>query len=400
VGFFGRLLSSDYRRALEAEAAGDLVLAGRLYARAGLPIKVAEVHLARALRIGHSDRGEALAQLRSAAGFCPRGTPPLPEASALLVRIATALGGHARNGAPTARVDQALLREAAALYEAAQAPADAAACLEEAGDLPAAAELYGRAGEIAKMEALLDREQEAARGQAALREAWDQFQMELAVGRRAAARAALARLVASPHAGAQLAEYMRLLEDLTARWLDAGCVRLRAGEGAPVTYAGGFPVWLGRDEVSGLSLRERGVSRRHARVSRGEEGRLVLEDCGSRNGTRLGGIPLAAPIALGDEGELALGDDCEIGYRILSAGDGALRLSLDVRRGMDRGARLEASEAPHQLGASVELAFAIGRPIARRAGGGLSLGGVPAAPEIELLRGDRFGAEDRAWEVL
>jgi pSer/pThr/pTyr-binding forkhead associated (FHA) protein len=59
---------------------------------------------------------------------------------------------------------------------------------------------------------------------------------------------------------------------------------------------------VGRGPDCNVVLRNRTVSRRHAGLSR-RWGRWVLDDLGSRNGTRVNGVPLDGPteIAEGDE---------------------------------------------------------------------------------------------------
>lgn len=64
-------------------------------------------------------------------------------------------------------------------------------------------------------------------------------------------------------------------------------------------------VTLGRDEDNTLPLTKEhfpGVSGHHARLST-EQGRLVLEDLGSKNGTRIGGVPIDGPRVL-EHGEV------------------------------------------------------------------------------------------------
>lgn len=67
---------------------------------------------------------------------------------------------------------------------------------------------------------------------------------------------------------------------------------------------------LGRDESSTVRLQSAAVSRRHARITV-SEGRAVLEDLGSKNGTRVNGTRLTGSIVLAD------GDRVEIGPTLL-----------------------------------------------------------------------------------
>lgn len=79
-----------------------------------------------------------------------------------------------------------------------------------------------------------------------------------------------------------------------------------AGQGAEVNLAEGDNV-LGRGSDSILWIDHDTVSRRHARI-RVEEGRAVLEDLASKNGTFLRGVRVDAPTELADGDEFRLGD--------------------------------------------------------------------------------------------
>jgi len=380
VSFLSRLLSSDYRRALAAEAAGDYSLAARLYAQCGETRKVAEMHL---LQIGpKTQRDEALARLREAARWAG-------DDGTLLRKAAQGIEREGRRDAPTAPPDGELLREAAELYERASAFRQAAMCMEAAGDATRAAELWGRAGDLTRMESLLDRERAGERAAEALREAWEEYGLEMAAGRREKARAAIERCCTSPAAGAERPEYLRLREELDGRRL-SDFVGLRGN----LVYAGAFPIVLGREGTSGLALRDGSVSRQHARIDF-QGGRFVLSDFGSRNGTRLDGIAIANAIELGERGEIGLGEDCGIEFAVRGK-----RLELAVTRGREKGWRLLAQPAPFELATGVMLRFEGGRPILRSERGPFRLSGQMASSEIECIRGDVVSLEGATWEVV
>ncbi len=75
---------------------------------------------------------------------------------------------------------------------------------------------------------------------------------------------------------------------------------------------------LGREEEAVLWIDAPTVSRRHARIVV-TEGSAVLEDLGSKNGTRLRGVKLTAPVALADGDEIWLGQ-VPLTFRVLAAG--------------------------------------------------------------------------------
>jgi hypothetical protein len=75
---------------------------------------------------------------------------------------------------------------------------------------------------------------------------------------------------------------------------------------------------LGREEDGVLWIDAPTVSRRHARiVVKGDS--AVLEDLGSKNGTRLKGVRLTAPVPLADGDEIWLGQ-VPVTFRVLAAG--------------------------------------------------------------------------------
>jgi hypothetical protein len=69
---------------------------------------------------------------------------------------------------------------------------------------------------------------------------------------------------------------------------------------------------IGRDAGSRLRIVSPSVSRRHARILVAG-GRAILEDLGSKNGTFLGGKPVAGATALEDGDEIVVGREV-LGY--------------------------------------------------------------------------------------
>jgi DNA-binding winged helix-turn-helix (wHTH) protein len=71
------------------------------------------------------------------------------------------------------------------------------------------------------------------------------------------------------------------------------------------------PLWeganlIGRDPTAAVVLDAKGVSRRHAQVVVGARG-AVLEDLGSKNGTRVGDATVTESVALRDGDEIRIG---------------------------------------------------------------------------------------------
>ena len=95
---------------------------------------------------------------------------------------------------------------------------------------------------------------------------------------------------------------------------------------------------LGRSEECQIAIPDRAVSRKHARVFR-RDGAWLVEDVGSRGGTRLNGEPLDAPT------KLALGDEIALGQTVVTVGGGE---PSQVRKPSMSATSLTSSMAPGQ----------------------------------------------------
>jgi DNA-binding winged helix-turn-helix (wHTH) protein len=81
------------------------------------------------------------------------------------------------------------------------------------------------------------------------------------------------------------------------RWLVASGRRVQLGEGENS---------IGREPQSTLQLDHATVSRHHARITVSGDG-AVLEDLGSKNGTRVGATPIRGPVCLHNGDRVAFG---------------------------------------------------------------------------------------------
>lgn len=317
-----RWLQPSYRRALAAEAAGELEEAARLYALAGQRDKVADMHL----RIGERAPDEAarIAALRNALDWLDHEA----DVRVVEVALANAILLRARvDGVSSAR-DTELLEEAAALFEDAEEWARAADAHELLGHREDAARCYEKGGIVDKLEALLSSEQEKESDTRGAKLLFQEYEMELAAGGRDKALAALRRAAARAEAGEGYGEVLRRFE---RRFPRPGRITVRV-DGHELQLIGRLPAVLGRAEAD-VALRHAGISRAHARVGR-DAGRFWIEDAGSRNGTFLGDLRVAGRIPLPDRGLIRLGDSCTIGFEV--CGD---TLDLEVSEGLDRGRR-------------------------------------------------------------
>lgn len=397
MGFFRRLLSADYRAAVAAEASGDLELAAERYALAGHREAAVRVHLARADRA--QSRSDEIAALRDALHWAPDGSDERRT-------VARALGAGllARckaEGVATER-DRERVREAAELLLEAGEHRTAGEAFESIGDEAGAARAYRQGGLVDLMEDALAREDERTARDREVRQSFADYELHLRGGARDLAIEALRRCVA---AAGGAGEYRRLLDDLESRLVAGGRVALHVRRGERVTVTALPRVAIGRDPLCDVALRSAGVSRRHAEIdvapATDRPGLdFALRDAGSRNGTKLGGLPIGGAVPLRGAGSFALNDDCVIDFE--ATGE---RLALRIDRGLDRGlvALIAVEDARISL-ASVGLATCIrfqrGRPILVHPPGQLTLNGeLLMNGDVQLLHGDLLVFGDHEVDV-
>ncbi|HEX2657950.1 MAG TPA: FHA domain-containing protein, partial [Polyangia bacterium] len=267
----------------------------------------------------------------------------------------------------------------------------AATAFELADNLVAAAEAWGRLGDLDAMERChaLDEERRArARAEAG---AWRDVDALLAAGERTAALR-IARSVGDGTSGAARAR--ATVTDLTHRLVQGRAITLRNARGLTVRAAAApasAPAVLGRDLRAELPLRDPGVSRRHARLSLTPEG-AVLADLGSRLGTFVGTARLDRAWPLRAETEVALGPSCRLRLQpgpdfVLLRGDGGLDGGLLAVVGAD--ALPLGPLLPEADGLWLEF-DGDGVHLVKRAPVTVRLGGQLASARIDLLHGDRI----------
>ena len=388
VSFLRRMTSSDYRAAVAAEAAGNVELAAEKYALAGELDGAVRMHLARAARAGN--RLSEIGALRDAIRWAGDVPDLKKRASAALGR---ALWEAARAEGIATERDRNKVREAAELLVAGDEHATAGDALESIGDHLAAANAYSAGGLVERMEAALAKDDDAQHRAREEAEAFANYETHMRVGRRDDARTDLQKCIeVAGGAGSAGGQYRRMLDQLDTSLLTAGKLELRRrGKAALVACAAGKIV-LGRDALCDLTLRAGGVSRQHAEIEH-TGGRYQLRDLDSRNGTSIGGLPLAGRVPLTGTGKFGLGDECVVDFELTA--DGAL--ILRVHGGLDRGLALIAGDdgarldlAP--LGTPLDVVFQRGRPLlGRGAAKDLQFNGEPlGAVRVQIMRGDRL----------
>jgi tetratricopeptide (TPR) repeat protein len=385
VTFWKRLFSADYRRALAAEAAGDYDEAALAYALAGERARVAAMHLFRAERASSPEAH--LAELRAAVRWAD---PDEPEGRDMRKRIARAMYSWAKKSGIVSDSDRQVVRDAAALFSEVGDHAGAAECHELVGDELQAAEAYQKAGELERLESVLAREETKRKHQQQVQESFEEYRLHLAGGDRSAALDAIKLCAESAH-DEERAEYRRLYDALASKSISNARVILRHG-GKETTYAGTFPLSLGREATCHVVLRDAGISRRHVEIDF-SEGKFHLRDLDSKNGTTLSGVRLGAALPLEGGGELGIGEVCLMSFEASPP-----RMKLTITRGLDRGRVIFASPGPLAVGDFAELRFVEGKPRLSSARP-LLLNDVVAGGSVEIIVGDRIEIGGQVVEV-
>ena len=387
MGFFKRLFSGDYRAAVSAEAAGDFDLAAQRYALAGDREAAARMHILVAERA--ESNTEEIESLRDALHWAPDGGAAWKPAQAALGK---ALLARARSEGIATERDRKRVREAAGFLAGAGEWLAAGEAWELVDDDQQAADAYSQGGMVDRLEVVLARDSERAGLARSRREAFANYELHMRSGDRDAARACLNRCL---EVADGKAEYRRLLDELESRLIGSGCLVLQPRGRARVIVCGKAQILMGRDPLCELVLRSPGVSRNHACVElAGAPRAFELRDVGSRNGTLIGGMPIAGAVPLVDSGSFALGEVYEVDYQVV--GEPA-QLILRVVKGMDEGVVVIGAGAGEPISLAVadlaaEVRFERGRPLLTGAAEvTLELNGEAVAHgATQLIHGDQL----------
>lgn len=282
----------------------------------------------------------------------------------------------------------------------------AALTFQNAGDWAAAADAWGRLGDLDAMESCLSRDDEQRRFRRSAAGTIRDIEGLMLAGER---REALRLADSIPNGTDDAAAARRIAEDVVARLVRGRALTLRilqgssgppahralAAPGGPSALRlrlAGTPAHLGRDATGEIVLRDPGVSRLHARIEESTaEGRLFLVDAGSRLGVFVAGARIEQPFALSGDCEIALGPSCPLSVHVSGRG----RAEIRGVSGLDRGlvaavgsGRLELEAfVPEAAGAWLEFSEQ-GVHLCHAAGTTVRLDGHRAAPRADLLRGD------------
>lgn len=379
-----RLFSSTYRKARRAEGKGDYREAAALYAELDMPEDAAKALLFHAARA--ADLEERLAAYHDALRWLPEEHPQRVEVDA---QIGLAVLDDAQRRGVHTSEEKRRLEDAAERLERAEKDSEAATAFELLGRSEDVARCLQKAGEVERLEALLEETTQASREARTLRRLVGEYEMAMKVGARIEARAALEKAIREVPDDPSVPDLLRRLEQ---RWPIARRVKLRVDE-RDLVFVGRDEVEVGRD--ADVIIRGTSVSRRHAALKLdGEE--VCVRDLGSRNGTLLAGMPIGDEVRLSGTTEIGLGDDVTL---VVERRGRAIR--IEVKGGLDRGQVVwvgaSALRAP-RLAASIT--FPSGHPtLTPDAGVMAKLSTQKVAAPVNLLVGDVLEIDGSLVEV-
>jgi pSer/pThr/pTyr-binding forkhead associated (FHA) protein len=414
VGFFRRIFSVDLRLAQQAEAAGNLDVAAQRYALAGDYDGAVRMHMARAARA--ADRVAELAALRDALRWACEGVDQgttskdanhTAHAQLLVARAAAALGkalwtAAKAEGIATAR-DRVRVKEAAGYLMQGKDFARAGQAYESIADFESAAQAYSAGGLLDKLEKAIALDDSASSRERTEKNAVASYLTNMEIGCRDQAFEDLRIAIAN---SSEPAPHRTLLDALAVRLLTGGRVSFRSGTANrmyDITVIGLHKTVIGRDALCDLVLVAGGVSRQHAEIHvecNQESPKMVgetsfwLVDQGSRNGTKLSGLPLLGRAELRGRGTVEFGDQAQFEFVVDNN-----CVALTGIRGRERG-RIMVITAPntivslHPWKLPWTVCFANDRPwLQPIADAKVWFDDSPLAARVQLIRGDSLQIE-------
>jgi hypothetical protein len=334
VGFFKKLFSGSYRKAVAAEGAGRYREAAENYALAGERAHVARMH--RLAARSESDPYARVDAYRKSLDFLEQSE--LEPENMLLARsqireeLARALVDLVDTAGFMDRRDRAWLEEAAAIFQEQEAFDDAGEAFVRLGFVGRAADAFKAAGNIRRMEEMFAVADRQDLGEAAFDRAWDAYEFAIRADDPLGIVEALTRCVELRPQDASLAAQLARGK---ASIPEAFRIRLVASEGA-LSLVGGELLRIGRDDDNQLILPDPDVSRSHASIQR-TGGGFELRDEGSRSGTWSGEEPVTTAVAIPTTGVIRLGRTVLLEYRL---GSEARPSCIEVAKGHGKGERI------------------------------------------------------------
>lgn len=315
------------QQALKEEARGNFAQAAAAYAKAEEFEKVGEMYEA----IGEMSR-ELSAKIQ-AYQQALRWLKAPERLETLAGKLAALMEDDVRQDGQVSRIERHVLQQIAEYYATAKRWKDAGRIYEELHLPEQATEMYVRGGEIELVERVSAKQEQHDHRAHTAEQAYQEAEEAYRTGKRDKAHQALKQCLALDASHQQAATLFRQLSGLLERSA-ALHVLLPAQEQEYVLFSSASII-IGRSEENDLVLPQTDVSRRHAKI--GFDGlRLMVEDMGSSNGTRINGLRIQQAAELRHQDVLGIGRQASFNVKIrLTASNAAATLHLQEHQGVD-----------------------------------------------------------------
>ncbi len=375
-----RFFNRSYREARKAEARGEYREAAEHYAVADAPDEAANALLFLAAK--STDLGIRISAYQDALRW-------IDENDLRYVTVQTALGDSVIERAQQDGVHEEhqrrALREAAKRLEEISEPGKAATAYELLGDTESLSRCLQEAGEVDRLEALLNATTEQAREDQEFERLAREYRMSMKVGARIEAKRAIQKaLTIKDDPG--LRNQLRILDE----GLQRGRARLSLAR-RELVVLWRPKVILGRD--GDLRVRGVSVSRQHTEVRKSESG-LEVQDLESRNGTLIAGVPISGTLEVKGEAVVGLGADASVR---VSKSNATIR--FEVLSGLDRGLEAYAADSPFDVEELGGRIISLEGCLSLRPASKVRLNGEPTTAPIVLVQGDVIETASERIEV-
>lgn len=303
------LKQSYLQRALQEKARGDFAEAAKYYAKAESYEEVGAMYemlgeMGRSL----SEKIQAYQQALHWYAMCNA-----PARATLAGKLAALMEDAAREDRGDKQIEHHRLQQIAEYYAAANLWKEAGRIYEESGLLDEASEMYVKGGEIELVERLSERRELHDHRAHSVEQLFNEAEHAYQTGKRDKAHHALQQCLALDPAHARATALFGQLAQALERM--ANCrIRLPIQEQEFLLFKSST-ITIGRKDDNDIVLLNTDVSRLHAKISIDGQ-RVLVEDAGSSNGTRVNGLRIRDAVELHHQDILGIGRHTTFDVRV------------------------------------------------------------------------------------
>jgi len=305
-----KFLKQNYlQRALQEKARGDFAEAAKYYAKAESFEEVGAMYEMLG-EIGSSLPEKIQAYQQALHWYVSCNAPARVE---LAGKLAALMEDAARGDGRGKQIERHAVQQIAEYYAAANLWKEAGRIYEDAGLLDQANEMYVKGGEIELVERLAERQERDDHRAHSAEQCFIEAESAYQNGKREKAHQSLQQCLNLDSSHAKAAALLEQLTQTLNRM--AACrIRLPVQEQEFVLLKNNT-LCIGRKNESDIMLLNTDVSRNHAKI--GIDGqRVLVEDMGSSNGTRINGLRIRHAVELHNQDIVGIGRHIEFEARV------------------------------------------------------------------------------------